>query len=54
MRIALPILLCVGLAGCHGDRTGAPATQARASSRQSLKYAVLVNGDSERRHRRRR
>jgi len=51
MRIALPILLCVWLAGCHGDRAGAPAKQAASSSRQPLRYAVLVNGDSERRHR---
>lgn len=49
------VVLCALLAACHSERAdrracGTVAGQSSASRRQPEKYAVIVNGDTERRH----
>lgn len=52
MRRALLLpFIALWLAGCQSDRPAAPAGGAPPAPPQRLKYAVLVNGDSETRHR---
>lgn len=57
MKRLLPcgIVICVLLAGCRSDRTarqacGPASAKPAAQAAQQRKYAVLVNADTERRH----